>query len=851
MKPRYIGKTSLLTAAALALLGGHAHALTYTWLGTNATNNDYWSVAGNWDNGVPANATDTDIIYNSNTNVGTMRMFSANPTIRSMTFAAGNSATTRLVLANAINDSSLGRNLTFSAGVGNNATLTVIGAGSKTINRDTSTTASNLGNIILTSTLDVVHNGSGTLTLGNGDQTTNYGVRITGAGGINKSGTGTLVIGGSGNTYSGATNITGGTLQIGSGSNGTLSTSSAISISSNATLGFNRTGTITQGTDFANAISGAGLVNKLAGGTLVLNGTNTYSGGFTWGNAASESAAGIISLAASSTGGPGSITSGPLGTGTFTVRNNNATTASHNIQSNDGTTRTISNAIAFGGTGINFNTAGAGNLIFDGAVNLGGGGRTINVANTGGSTTTFSGVISGTSGNSLTKGGAATLILTGANSYNGLTTVNAGKLVINGNQNLATGAVTVATGATLGGSGTVGGFLATGNSIGTQTFLSGLTINGTDQVELGTAGATPSAGLSDRSVVTGNLTLGAASVLQLIDNAGADGNGSAGAGAYRIATYTGNLTGTFNSVDNPLSSTLHEKVIYGAATGGGSVDLELYRLATTNTISTPVSLGKARVGDTWGTSALSIQNTAAADGFSEGLNATQGATTGAATVSGTNITNLAAGTSSSTIIVSLNAGSTSTSGIKTGTVDIGLASNGSGTSGYGSTALTGQSVTVNGTVYDYAEALFSQTAGAGSLSGSGISYTLDFGSGLALNTNYTATIQLANGLFAASFQDSLGGSYTAGGDSEFSTTAATFNGLASGGTNSFTITFNTGSAGTFNGTLDFAGLSQQSGLMDASLSNINIAFTGTTIPEPTAALLGSLGMLLLLRRRRA
>ena len=41
-----------------------------------------------------------------------------------------------------------------------------------------------------------------------------------------------------------------------------------------------------------------------------------------------------------------------------------------------------------------------------------------------------------------------------------------------------------------------------------------------------------------------------------------------------------------------------------------------YRLAAANAISTPVSLGNVHVGGTFGTSALSIQNTAANDGFS-------------------------------------------------------------------------------------------------------------------------------------------------------------------------------------------------------------------------------------------
>jgi autotransporter-associated beta strand protein len=56
---------------------------------------------------------------------------------------------------------------------------------------------------------------------------------------------------------------------------------------------------------------------------------------------------------------------------------------------------------------------------------------------------------------SLVKTGAATLTLSGANTYSGSTTVGGGALVVNGS--LGGGTVTVAAGATLGGTGAVGG----------------------------------------------------------------------------------------------------------------------------------------------------------------------------------------------------------------------------------------------------------------------------------------------------------------------------------------------------------------------------------------------------------
>lgn len=95
--------------------------------------------------------------------------------------------------------------------------------------------------------------------------------------------------------------------------------------------------------------------------------------------------------------------------------------------------------------------------------------------------TNYAGNLSGTGG--LAKVGTGTLELSGANGFTGTTDVGAGKLVVNGST--AGGAVTVQSGASLGGSGTLGGsttFLSgsthtPGNSPGLQNFTSGLTYN--------------------------------------------------------------------------------------------------------------------------------------------------------------------------------------------------------------------------------------------------------------------------------------------------------------------------------------------------------------------------------------
>jgi rhamnogalacturonan endolyase len=88
------------------------------------------------------------------------------------------------------------------------------------------------------------------------------------------------------------------------------------------------------------------------------------------------------------------------------------------------------------------------------------------------------------SGTSLIKEGSGKWTLTGANTYTGTTTVNAGTLLINGDQSGSTSLFTVGTGGTLGGSGIIGGnttingTLSPGNSIGTLTFNTNLTLSG-------------------------------------------------------------------------------------------------------------------------------------------------------------------------------------------------------------------------------------------------------------------------------------------------------------------------------------------------------------------------------------
>jgi autotransporter-associated beta strand protein len=91
----------------------------------------------------------------------------------------------------------------------------------------------------------------------------------------------------------------------------------------------------------------------------------------------------------------------------------------------------------------------------------------------------LSGVLSGTQ--PLTKAGSGTLQLTAANTYSGALRLSAGRLLVDGS--LASALVTVASGAALGGTGTVGqvtvssgGHLAPGDAVGVLTLTNSLTL---------------------------------------------------------------------------------------------------------------------------------------------------------------------------------------------------------------------------------------------------------------------------------------------------------------------------------------------------------------------------------------
>src|SRR5262245_28622629 len=190
----------------------------------------------------------------------------------------------------------------------------------------------------------------------------------------------------------GALTFNGGTLQFGSGFN----TARSITLNGGGTIdtnGFNTT--------FSGQINGPGSLAKNGSGVLTLSGTTGYTGA-TFVNAGTVRAGAVNAFSPNSA---------------FTIAS--------------GATLDLN---GFGQT--------IGSLAGPGTVTLGSATLTAGGDNT---TTTFSGIMSGTGG--LIKAGAGTLTLTGTNTYTGGTAINAGTLAVTTDANLGA----ASSGLTLGG----------------------------------------------------------------------------------------------------------------------------------------------------------------------------------------------------------------------------------------------------------------------------------------------------------------------------------------------------------------------------------------------------------------
>jgi autotransporter-associated beta strand protein len=269
--------------------------------------------------------------------------------------------------------------------------------------------------------------------------TATLGLDISGAGGVDKQGTGTLVLAGN-NSYTGGTTVRAGTLQV-SADAGLGQADQSVTLDGGAlaiagtdyvtttraiTLGANGGALDVQSVDnsflYANAISGSGRLEKRGAGLLELTGTNTYTGG--------------TLISQGTLRGNSNSLVGAIDT--------QAGTTLEFAQSTDGQFGGV-----MGGAG-SLVKSGAGSLTLSGA-NSYSGGTLINGGSLIGTSTSLQGAIEGASGTqlvfdqstsgvfggaysgagALVKLGSGSLTLQGGNSYTGGTQVIGGSLIGN------------------------------------------------------------------------------------------------------------------------------------------------------------------------------------------------------------------------------------------------------------------------------------------------------------------------------------------------------------------------------------------------------------------------------------
>ncbi len=433
---------------------------------------------------------------------------------------------------------------------------------------------------------------------------------LAGSGSLSKITADTFIVA-STSTYTGTTTVSDGTLQIGNG--GTTGSIASTSIANNASLVFNRSDTLTYG----GTISGSGSLTQAGTGTLILTSDNTYTGTTTV-------SAGTLQLGAGASGGlingnitndadvafnrGGDYTFGGVISGTGNVIQNGSILRLSSAQTYTGTT-TINGGIFVLPTGTDQGLSAStkvrvatgasvdlsnraltvAGLTGNGTVySFGGSSGHLTVATPNGESQVFSGVLGGSQADfALTKSGTGTLTLGGANNYTGDTTVSAGALLVNGS--LGNTAVTVSSGANLGGSGTFGGLvslssgahLAPGNSAGTLTFNSGLTLLSGSilDFELGTT--------SDRIVVAGGTLTGPASGTVTLNFSDA---GGFAAGTYLLFDFSagGVTTDSFDLADFTFGSTI-AGFNYNLAFNGNTLALTASAIPEPSTVA--VGLG--------------------------------------------------------------------------------------------------------------------------------------------------------------------------------------------------------------------------------------------------------------------
>jgi autotransporter-associated beta strand protein len=490
---------------------------------------------------------------------------------------------------------------TFSGVISGTGGLNKSGTGTLTLT-GANTYGSNGGTRILAGTLQVGNGGtsgtlgSGSISAGNGTLAFNRSDALTvsnvivGSGlALTQAGTGTLTLTGA-NTYTGATTITAGTLRLGAAN--AVPSGSAVTIYDGATLDLNdnnatiyalighgsvRLGsgtlTITAGGPYGGIISGTGGLTMTGPGDLLLTGANTYSGG-------TRITGGAVDVGDGGTGG--TLGSGPIvDNGGLTFNRSDALTVSAVISGSGALTQAGPGTLILTGA----NTYSGGTSIFQGTLQVGNGGTSGTLGSGAivdngtlafnrSDTLTVSAAISGSG--ALTQAGTFTLVLSGANTYTGTTTISAGALQVGAG----------------GTSGTLGSGAIVNNANLYFDRSDALTVSGAisgsgllDQLGSGTTTLTAANNTVGLVYVTGGgLTIAAGSTLTVTGDfnlqAGSVTLAASGAGAGILHvghnyTQSGSATLTVQLGGTPASGHYGQLIVSGTATLAGTLTVQL------------------------------------------------------------------------------------------------------------------------------------------------------------------------------------------------------------------------------------------------------------------------------------
>jgi MYXO-CTERM domain-containing protein len=245
-----------------------------------------------------------------------------------------------------------------------------------------------------------------------------------------------------------------------------------------------------------------------------------------------------------------------------------------------------------------------------------------------------------------------------------------------------------------------------------------------------------------------------------------------------------------------------------------TVNVNVYRFAEA-TVPADVNIGNVHVGDVV-LESLAVTNAAAADGFSESLNANVTGATGGATGAGFVLLLAAGETNNTDVVVGID---TSTAGVKSGVVTLSTESDGFGTSELGTTSLGSETVNVTGTVYRYAEATVDTTS------------SITFGV-VHVGDTVEQAVGIRNSAVADGYSESLNASVT--GTAGSATGSGSFDLLAAGDTNNtgIVVGIDTNTAGSKGGTVTVGFVSDgdgTSGLGQTVLAGATIGVQGLVL----------------------